>query len=141
VDGRDKRRISGATPRALQPVIDDPVYGYQRVNVESQQGAEGSLLHTIRRMILTRKRLDVLARGELEWLDSLPKEALCFWRKTPEGALLALHNLSERPLSVPIAAQERLVDALDSGTATTSHIVELPPYGYRWLLSATSGSG
>ncbi len=119
------------------PVIDDPVYGYQRVNVESQMADESALLHTVRHMIHTFKAQPVLVRGKLAWLnDSLPKAALCFWRRTLEGeALLALHNLSDQPLTIPVT-NGPLGDVLHPDAAPVMGSVELPPYGYRWLRAA-----
>jgi maltose alpha-D-glucosyltransferase / alpha-amylase len=114
------------------PVISDSEYGYQQVNVAAQQADSSSLLHTIRHMIATRKQLPVLAHGGLEWLDDLPKQALCFWRKSPEQSLLALHNLSEQPLRVEIPSG--LSDALGAGDVGSTII--LPAYGYRWLIRA-----
>ncbi len=55
--------------RLYAPVISDPVYGYQQVNVAAQRSDPGALVHVIRSMIQARKRLPVLAHGSLEWLD------------------------------------------------------------------------
>jgi maltose alpha-D-glucosyltransferase/alpha-amylase len=128
--------FSSAAPDTLySPVISDPVYGYQRVNVESQRADEDSLLHKIRRMIHTRHQLPVLARGELEWLDSLPKQALCFWRKSSNGAVLALHNLSDHLLDIPVPDGAQLRDALEERVGAVNGTVTLEAYDYRWLVS------
>jgi maltose alpha-D-glucosyltransferase/alpha-amylase len=114
------------------PVINDPVYGYHAVNVAAQQADPGSLLYTVRRMIHTRKMLPVLASGALEWLDTLPKQALCFWRTDSRQRLLALHNLSEQPLTVELPAP--MADALNPQAPRMERSVTLQAYGYRWLI-------
>ena len=113
------------------PLISDPVFGYTSVNVEAQREDRSSLLHTIREMIYTRKRLPVLGVGRLEWWHHLPNELLCFKRVSEYDAFLALHNLSD---------QDRVVDldgTYKDALANTDEIIEgqiqLLPYGYRWL--------
>jgi maltose alpha-D-glucosyltransferase/alpha-amylase len=47
--------FSRAKPQALfLPAIQDPVYGFEAVNVEAQSGAPGSLLNWMRRMVRIR---------------------------------------------------------------------------------------
>ncbi|MBZ0277062.1 MAG: maltose alpha-D-glucosyltransferase [Anaerolineae bacterium] len=116
------------------PVIADEVYGYQRVNVESQRADSTALLHTVRRMIHAFKREFPPGRCQLVWLDdALPKEALCFWQRDDVGqSLLALHNLSDKPLRIPLE-NGRFADLLNPDAEPVTMSVELPPYGYRWL--------
>jgi maltose alpha-D-glucosyltransferase / alpha-amylase len=116
------------------PVINDPVYGYKTVNVLNQQAERDSLLHTIRLMIYKRKELPVLAKGTLEWLHDLPNEALCFWRRSAEQQVLALHNLSEEPFELYLPPGANFRDALRGGQQAIHTAVTLPAYGYRWLL-------
>ena len=63
---RDSRRANPA--RLYSPVIMDPVYGYQAVNVEAQQSDPSSLLNWMRNMIALRKLFRVFGRGTLEFL-------------------------------------------------------------------------
>ncbi|MCB9450447.1 MAG: maltose alpha-D-glucosyltransferase [Anaerolineaceae bacterium] len=135
--GQNAGFSEAAAENLYAPVIDDETYGYQRVNVASQQADETTLLYTVRNMIHAFKAQPVLVRGKLVWLDeSLPKAALCFWRRTDEGdALLALHNLSDQPLRIPVT-NGPLEDALYPDTAPVAGSIELPPYGYRWLRGA-----
>jgi len=127
---------AGFSPAAVTdlylPIIDDLTYGYQRVNVQSQLVDNHSLLNTIRRMIHTRKQLPVLAEGKLEWLANLPPYALCFWRTSAERAVLALHNLSDRQLEVPLPENRHFVDAFSGDNVYGT--VALNTYGYRWLI-------
>ena len=70
------RRCSGpptATPASRRadaaalyaPVIVDPVYGYQAVNVEAQERIPGSLLHWMRRILGVRGSYPAFGRGSL----------------------------------------------------------------------------
>jgi maltose alpha-D-glucosyltransferase/alpha-amylase len=118
--------------RLYAPVINDPEYGYRTVNVLAQQADPNSLLHILRNMILARKRLPVLAKGWLEWLDDLPKELLCFWRRDSEQQVLALHNLADRPSDLHLPGGYRFKDALYPDEPAQA-VITLPGYGYRWL--------
>ncbi|OAI55677.1 trehalose synthase, partial [Planctomyces sp. SCGC AG-212-M04] len=61
--------FSTADPsRLYQPVITDPIYHFQAVNVESSQRSPTSLLNWMKRMIRLRKQHPVFARGALEFI-------------------------------------------------------------------------
>src|SRR5690606_29166458 len=60
------------------PVIADPVYGYQRINVESQQRDENSLLQWMRRMIQIRRRFPAFSRGDMRFLLTNNRKILAF---------------------------------------------------------------
>lgn len=121
------------------PPIQDPTYGYTSINVQAQRADGRSMLHMIRRMLHTRKGLPVLARGELIWLDELPLQTLCFWRKSEDQTVLALHNLSDEPRSIQLPAGYTYSNALDSDGIPVATETELPAYGYLWLIVAENG--
>ncbi|MBZ0295270.1 MAG: maltose alpha-D-glucosyltransferase [Anaerolineae bacterium] len=123
---------SAPVDRLYAPAINDPEYGYRSVNVAAQQGDPDSLLHTIRNMIQTRKRLPVLARARLQWLEDLPTNLLCFWRRDDDQTVLALHNLGGEAFTYTLPEGERFRDALDPDEAV-GKTVTLPAYSYRWL--------
>ena len=133
--------FSEAPPESLYaPSINDPVYGYHTVNVESQMANPESLLHTIRRMIHTRKQYPVLASGELVWLDEMPSSLLCFQRVDGNKRFMALHNLTDEAVDVTLPDDgQTWCDAFETET-TVGETVTLPPYGYRWLTPADSNS-
>ncbi len=70
--------FSRATPGRLHlPPVQDPVYGYQRVNVETELDNPSSLLHWTRRMIQVRKHHPAFGLGEFPDLGgSNPTRAL-----------------------------------------------------------------
>jgi maltose alpha-D-glucosyltransferase/alpha-amylase len=116
------------------PVIRDPLYGFQAVNVAAQMADEGSLLHLVRRMIAKRKELPLLAKGKLEWLIDTPKGTLCFTRTEGDQRLMVMHNLSGETHTIPFADCDAFMDAFDHTAACTEYI-SLPAYGYRWFIS------
>lgn len=115
------------------PAIEGEVFGYSKVNVASQQLDETSLLHTIRKMLLTRKTLAMLPKGTLAWLETHPAASLSFVREGEGGRFVALHNLSDAPLTVEVPAGS-YTNAL-TGASAQGGTLTLEPYGYRWLLA------
>lgn len=126
--------FSAVDPAKLYaPLIDDPVFGYQQVNVEAQRADESSLLHTIRDFLMARKSLPFLAKSDLIWLDDLPGQALCFWRKSSSDALLALHNLADTPLTITLPDSSRFRNVLKGSGEVFTGQIELGSYAYLWL--------
>jgi maltose alpha-D-glucosyltransferase/alpha-amylase len=87
--------FSRANPQRLfLPVITDPEYHYEAVNVEAQQGNTHSLLWWTRRLIGLRKRHRAFSRGALEFLYPQNHRVLAFLRRLDGEALLVVANLS-----------------------------------------------
>src|SRR5439155_24146184 len=61
------------TARLYSPVISDPVYGYQAINVEAQLRDSSSLLNWMKRLIRLRKRYPAFGRGTIEFLHPTNK--------------------------------------------------------------------
>jgi maltose alpha-D-glucosyltransferase/alpha-amylase len=81
------------------PVIMDPVYGYQSVNVEAQQRHSASLLHWMQRMITLRKKHPVFGRGSLSFVKPENRKVLAFTRNYAGETVLCVYNLA--PSSQP----------------------------------------
>src|SRR5687767_11427744 len=63
-------RFSRAEPaRLYSPVIMDPIYGYQGLNVEAQERDGSSLLQWMKNLIGLRKLFPVLGVGSLRFLE------------------------------------------------------------------------
>ncbi len=87
--------FSTALPDNLyNPVIDDPVYGPEKVNVSDQKGISGSLLSIIRNMIAIRKQYPVFGSGGFAWAETKNNQVAAYWRMGVESRLLVLSNLS-----------------------------------------------
>ena len=59
----------------------DPVWGYEAINVEAQQGDPSSLLNWMRNMIALRKLFSVFGRGGIEFLDPSNRKVLAYLRR------------------------------------------------------------
>jgi maltose alpha-D-glucosyltransferase/alpha-amylase len=87
--------FSKANPQQLHlPVIIDPEYHYEAVNVENQQKNLSSLLWWMRRMIATRKSFRAFSRGSLEFLYPDNAKVLAFLRRYEHETVLVVVNLS-----------------------------------------------
>jgi len=80
--------------RLYDPVISDPVYGYQAVNVEAHERLPTSLLEWTRRMIRVRKRYQAFGRGSLEFLEADNRRVIAYIRAYEDQVLLCAGNLS-----------------------------------------------
>jgi maltose alpha-D-glucosyltransferase/alpha-amylase len=85
-------RTDGA--RMYAPVIADPVYGYQSINVEAQERTRSSLLSWVKRLIRVRQRYPAFAMGQLRWLNPDNRKVLAFMREYEGQSILIVCNLS-----------------------------------------------
>jgi maltose alpha-D-glucosyltransferase/alpha-amylase len=76
------------------PVIIDPEYHYEAINVENQQKNLSSLLWWMRRVIAMRKNFKAFSRGSLEFLYPDNAKVLAFLRKNESEIVLVVVNLS-----------------------------------------------
>lgn len=123
------------------PLIDDEVFGYQRVNVAAQEADPDSLLNRMRTLLKVRKQYPVFGRGNMALLDAAPHSVLAYRRDYDGETFVVVNNLAPEAVSVtlPLAGFEGRtpVDVL-SGEALPviggeAYRLSLPRYGYRWL--------
>jgi maltose alpha-D-glucosyltransferase/alpha-amylase len=87
--------FSRANPQRLfLPVIIDPQYHYEQVNVEAQQSNQYSLLWWMKRLIAMRRRYRALGRGSMEFLHSENRKILAYVRRYEDEIILVVANLS-----------------------------------------------
>jgi maltose alpha-D-glucosyltransferase/alpha-amylase len=87
--------FSQANPQQLHlPVIIDPEYHYEAINVENQQKNLSSLLWWMRRVIAMRKNFKAFSRGSIEFLHPENPRVLAFLRRYEEEIVLGVVNLS-----------------------------------------------
>jgi maltose alpha-D-glucosyltransferase/alpha-amylase len=87
--------FSRANPQRLfLPIIIDPEYHYEAVNVEAQQGNPSSLLWWVKRIIALRKRHRAFGRGSIEFLEHVNPKVLAFVRSYETERILVVMNLS-----------------------------------------------
>ena len=130
--------FSTATPaRLYSPVIMDPVWGYEAVNVEAEQGDPSSLLSWMRNMIALRKLFTVFGRGTMKFFDSSNRKVLAYLRQHGDERVLCIANLSRfaQPVDLDLSELEGMVPVEMLG------YVEFPTIGrqaYRFTLAAYS---
>jgi maltose alpha-D-glucosyltransferase/alpha-amylase len=140
--------------RLYLPVIMDPIYGYQAINVESQQKNAGSLLNWTKRMIEIRKRHAVFGLGSYEELTSSNPSVLAFVREyDPNGhgrsgiglegsdRILCVNNLSRFPQPVELDLRrfkgvtpiECMGGVRFPRIGELSYLLTLPGHGFYWF--------
>jgi maltose alpha-D-glucosyltransferase/alpha-amylase len=139
--------FSKAVPAQLYfPVIMDPVWGYQAINVEAQQTDPSSLLHWTRNMIALRKIFQVFGRGSLEFLHPDNRKVLAYVREyvSADGhteTVLCVANLSRfaQPVQLDLGkfAGRQPVEMLGyvpfPPVDGTPYALTLAPYSFFWL--------
>ena len=87
--------FSDSNPQRLYlPVIIDPEYHYETLNVENQERNPASLLWWMKRIIGIRKSFKTFGRGTLEFLYPSNPSILAFIRKYDDRDILVTVNLS-----------------------------------------------
>jgi maltose alpha-D-glucosyltransferase/alpha-amylase len=124
------------------PVIVDPVYGYQAVNVEAQERIPGSLLHWMRRILRVRRDYPAFGRGSLEFLNPENRRVLAYLRQHEGVTILCVANLSRfaQYVELDLRAFAGMVPLEMIGHVRFPPIGELPylltfaPHGFYWFL-------
>jgi maltose alpha-D-glucosyltransferase/alpha-amylase len=138
--------FSTAVPAKLYfPVIMDPIWGYQSINVEAQQSDQSSLLHWTRNMIALRKLFHVFGRGTQEFLNPDNRKILAYLRRYDGDGntetVLCVANLSRfsQPVSLDLARFAGMIPVEMLGyvnfPAITAQLypLTLAPYSFLWL--------
>jgi len=95
--------FSGADPERLySPLISNPVYGYQAINVEAQKRVPHSLLSWMKRLIAIRKSTKVFSRGSIEFLRPANHRVLAYVRQYESEKILIVNNLSSSAQAVEL---------------------------------------
>jgi maltose alpha-D-glucosyltransferase/alpha-amylase len=134
--------FSTATPARLYcPVIMDPVWGYEAINVEAQQSDMSSLLHWMRNMIALRKLFRVFGRGSIEFLEPANRKVLAYLRRYEDEQVLCVANLSRfaQPVDLDLSKLEGVTPVEMIGYVEFPAIERQPyrltlaPYSFLWL--------
>jgi maltose alpha-D-glucosyltransferase/alpha-amylase len=134
--------FSSADPERLaQPLISNPLFGYQAVNVESQRRSDHSLLNWNRRLIRARKSSPVFSRGDIRFLKPANHRVLAFLRALGRDQVLVVCNLSSTAQAVQLDLGE-LAGALPiemfgksvfPRIGAAPYVLTLGPYDFYWF--------
>jgi maltose alpha-D-glucosyltransferase/alpha-amylase len=134
--------FSRANPQRLYfPVIIDPAYHYEAVNVEAQQNNPHSLLWWMKRLIALRRRHRAFGRGSLEFLYPENRKVLAFLRRYDDECILVVANLSRlaQAAELDLSAFPGVVPVEMLGHTPFPTITEQPyritlgPYAFYWF--------
>ncbi|HEX8462518.1 MAG TPA: maltose alpha-D-glucosyltransferase, partial [Segetibacter sp.] len=88
--------FSASNPHKLYlPVVLDPEYNYESVNVEMQRANTSSLFWFMKRMINMRKHFKAFGRGDMKFLTVQNPKILAFTRSYEDENILVIVNLSK----------------------------------------------
>src|ERR671922_109345 len=134
--------FSRANPQQLYlPVIIDPEFHFETVNVETQSANPQSLLWWMRRVISLRNRHQVFGRGDIEFLTPENHRVLAFVRRDANEQILVVANLSRfaQFCELDLGAWKGLVPRELFGhtefpaVGDLPYLVTLGPYSFYWL--------
>ncbi len=137
--------FSRAMPQELYlPTIQDPVHGYEAINVEAQNSSPTSLLNWVKRMIGVRQRHSVFGRGEIELLYPANRKVLAYLRRSEDEVVLCVANLSRQAQAAEIDLSdfrgrvpiEMTGQSPFPPVGSAPYLLTLPGYGFYWFLLA-----
>ena len=134
--------FSEANPQKLYlPVITDPVYRYESLNVATLEENPSSLIWWVKNVLTMRKRLNVFGRGELKFIESSNAKVLCFARIHQEQKIIVVANLSQFSQATnlnltefkdcditEVFSQNRFMNV-----GQGDYDITIGPYGYFWF--------
>jgi maltose alpha-D-glucosyltransferase/alpha-amylase len=139
--------FSRADPAKLfLPAIQDPIYGFDAVNVEAQLRSPASLLNWTRRLIAIRRNHQAFGRGSLRFLYPSNRKVLAYVRGTEDENILCVVNVSRSPQAVELDLSEHkglTPLELTGGSefppiGDLPYFLTLPAYGFYWFQLTTA---
>jgi maltose alpha-D-glucosyltransferase/alpha-amylase len=134
--------FSLADPQRLYlPLLLDPVYGYQALNVDAETRNSSSLLHWIRRLLAVRKQHPVFGLGDYQELGSSNPSVLAYVREFGDDRVLCVANLSRfaQPAELDLRRFRGAVPVEMLGNVhfppigELPYLLTLPGHGHYWF--------
>ncbi len=134
--------FSRADPQRLYlPPIQDPVYGFEAVNVEAQSREPSSLLAWTRRILAVRAGTRVFGRGSLTMLQPGNRKLLAYVREHDGEAILCVANVSRvaQPVELDLGPWKGRVPVEMLGRnafppiGDLPYLLTLPGHGFFWF--------
>jgi maltose alpha-D-glucosyltransferase / alpha-amylase len=136
--------FSDANPQLLYlPLILDPSYHYETINVEIQRTNTSSFFWYMKRIINTRKKHRAFGRGDMKFMNVENPKVLVFTRSFGDETILVIANLSKfsQPAEVDLAAftgyipveifSKNHFPAVKKGIP---YFFTLGPYSFQWFI-------
>lgn len=123
------------------PVIDDEIFGCQKVNVAAQKADPDSFLNTLKHMIQVRKKYQAFGLGTFNFCLPDNEAVLAYWRDYEDERILCLFNLSDvqeiatfdLPAEIGKTPINLLTDEKMPTVEQADYPLTLAPYAYYWL--------
>ena len=135
--------FSDANPhRLFLPVIIDPEYHFETINVRNQDSSFSSLLWWMRGIIAMRKRFRAFGRGQFELHPCDNPKVLVFSRQYEDEIILVMVNLSrfsqvvhiDMPQYSGLIPEEVFGRTIFPIIKDVPYMITMGPYDYFWLL-------
>jgi maltose alpha-D-glucosyltransferase/alpha-amylase len=120
------------------PVIIDPEFHYEKINVELQKHNSQSILWWMKRLIALRKEYKAFGRGTINFLTPKNKKILAFFREFDDELLLVVVNFSRNAqytyLNLAKQAGKNLIELFSENKFPTitknPYFLTLSPYSF-----------
>ena len=141
--------FSRADPQRLYlPPIQDPIYGFEAVNVEAQSREHSSLLSWTRRLLAVRGSSRAFGRGHFTMLHPGNRKVLAYVREYGDDVILCVANLSRvaQPVELELDHWKGRVPVEMMGRNTfppvgdIPYMLTLPGYGFFWFRLSTDAT-
>jgi maltose alpha-D-glucosyltransferase/alpha-amylase len=138
--------FSRADPARLSlPLIQDPLYGFQVINVEAQCLDSHSLLNWTRRLLAVRRAHPAFGRGTLSFLYPKNRKILAYLREHDGEVVLCVANLARSLQAVELDLSrysgriplELIGSSPFPPIGQLTYLFTLPPHGFYCFLLAT----
>lgn len=136
--------FSSTNPHKLYlPVIIDPLYHFESVNVETQRANTSSLFWFMKRMINMRKKFKAFGRGDFNVIPVDNPKILAFTRSYEDERILVVVNLSKYSQPVELDLNEfsgyTILEAFSRNhfpivREQVPYFLTLGPHDYQWFV-------
>jgi maltose alpha-D-glucosyltransferase/alpha-amylase len=134
--------FSSANPQRLfLPIITDPNYRHESVNVATQDENPTSLLWWLKHVLAMRKRLNIFGRGTMKVIESSNAKVLAFARTLDKQRVIVVANLSQFSQATTLDLKDyRDCDITEAfsqnrfmSVTEGDYPITIGPYGYFWF--------
>jgi maltose alpha-D-glucosyltransferase / alpha-amylase len=134
--------FSNANPQKLfLPIITDPIYRFESVNVQTQDENPSSLLWWMKHILAMRKRINVFGRGDLKIIESSNAKVLAFARTHEKQQIIVVANLSQfsqaTTLDLSTYKDADITEVFSQNrfmnVGSGDYSITIGPYGYFWF--------
>ncbi|HPO51062.1 MAG TPA: alpha-glucosidase C-terminal domain-containing protein, partial [Spirochaetota bacterium] len=127
--------------RLYAPIIMDPEYNYNSINVEAQMNNPNSLYNSLKNMIKVRKKYEIFGNSRINFLYPENKKILAFILENDSEKMLCVYNLSKtsQPVEIDLSflkgytPYEILCDVKFPSIGDLPYFLTPNPYGYYWF--------